>query len=253
MKFEDTIKKLSAFIATFFIFFLCAGMYLQVKGFVMTKSGQIVLVKNAQASEQKVNQTSSDLAPTDISTKISPQINVILPKGYVNGQKNAPITIYEYSSFGCFHCADLHLDTMPKLEKDFVKTGKVKVVFVSFPLDKKSMQAAMIAECIPEANYTAFLKTVFKNQREWSLSLNSEKLLTSYAAHNGITKEKALACMKDDSIAKELIETRQEAVDKLKMQGTPALLIVSSEGKEVIHGAPEYSVLKALLEKRLKN
>lgn len=253
MKFEDIIKKLSAFIATFFIFFLCAGMYLQVKGFVMTKSGQIILVNNVQASEQKSSQDSPTLIPTDISTKISPQINVILPKGYVNGKKDAPITIYEYSSFGCFHCADLHLDTMPQLEKDFVKSGKVKVVFVSFPLDKKSMQAAMIAECIPETNYAAFLKTVFKNQREWSLSLNSEKYLTSYASHNGITKDKALACMKDDSIAKEIMETRQEAVDKLKMQGTPALLIISPEGKEVIHGAPDYSVLKALLEKRLKN
>lgn len=253
MKFEDIIKKLSAFIATFFIFFLCAGMYLQVKGFVMTKSGQIVFVNNLQAKEQQISKDTSASVSSDISTKISPQINVILPKGYVNGKKDAPITIYEYSSFGCFHCADLHLDTMPKLENDFIKTGKVKVVFASFPLDKKSMQAAMIAECIPEANYASFLKTVFKNQREWGLSLNSEKLLTSYAAHNGITREKALACMKDDAIAKDIIETRQEAVDKLKMQGTPALLIVSSEGKEVIHGAPDYSALKALLEKRLKN
>ncbi|MBO5442245.1 MAG: DsbA family protein [Alphaproteobacteria bacterium] len=252
MKFENTIKKLSAFVASFFLFFLCAGMYLQIKGFIMTPDGKIVLVNPAQAQQTAENETSVPV-PGEISTKVDPQVNIILPKGHILGQENAPITIYEYSSFGCFHCADFHLDTLPQLEKDFINTGKVKLVFASFPLDKKSMQAAMLSECIPQENYHAFLNTVFKNQREWGLSLRSDKILSEYASLNGITKEKALECMKDDKIAKEIVEGRQEAIDKLKIQGTPAFLIISDEGKEVIHGAPSYQALKALLEKRLKN
>ncbi len=252
MKFENTIKKLSAFVASFFLFFLCAGMYLQLKGFIMTPDGKIVLVNPAQAQQTTEGEENIPV-PGEISTKVDPQVNIILPKGHVLGDEKAPITIYEYSSFGCFHCADFHLDTLPQLEKNFIKTGKVKLIFASFPLDKKSMQAAMISTCIPQENYHDFLNTIFKNQREWGLSLRSDKLLSEYASLNGITKEKALECMKDDKIAKEIVEGRQEAIEKLKIQGTPAFLIVSDEGNEVIHGAPSYQALKNLLEKRLKN
>ncbi len=252
MKFENTIKKLSAFVASFVLFFLCAGMYLQLKGFIMTPDGKIVLINHAQAQQENGNEENVQAA-SEISTKVAPQTNIILPKGHVLGDENAPVAIYEYSSFGCFHCADFHLDVLPQLEKDFINTGKVKLVFANFPLDKKSMQAAMVAECIPQEHYHAFLNTVFKNQREWGLSLRSDKILSDYAALNGISKEKALECMKDDKIAKEIVEGRQEAIDKLKIQGTPAFLIISQNGKEVIHGAPSYQALKALLEKRLKN
>ena len=124
MKFENTIKKLSAFVASFFLFFLCAGMYLQIKGFIMTPDGKIVLVNPAQAQQTAENETSVPV-PGEISTKVDPLVNIILPKGHILGQENAPITIYEYSSFGCFHCADFHLDTLPQLEKDFINTGKV--------------------------------------------------------------------------------------------------------------------------------
>lgn len=246
MKFEEIIKKLSTFIASFFIFFIAAGIYLQAKGYTISPDGKIYLVQSAQALDKNA-------APQELSTPVPSAVNVVLPDGHALGNADAPITIYEYSSFGCFHCADFHLQTLPQLERDFIKNGKVRLVFASFPLDKKSMQAAMIAECIPEANYHEFLNTIFKNQREWGLSFNSDKVLINYASHNGISKEKAAACMKDDKIAEEIVATRQEAIDKLKIQGTPAFLIVSPTSREVIHGAPDYKDLKALLEKRLKN
>lgn len=246
MKFEDTIKKISGFVAGLLIFFISAGMYLNLKGFIMSPDGQPVLVKEARAAT--TSQETDDLAQ-----KIAANINVILPQGHPIGNKNAPVSIYEYSSFGCYHCADFHLDTLPKLQKDFIDSGKVKLVFVNFPLDSKSMMAAMIADCMPEKNYHEFIKLLFKKQRDWGLSLRTEKLLTEYASLNGLSKEDVAKCLKNEKLAQNIIEDRQQAIEKLKVQGTPALLIVSKDGKVVIHGAPDYNQLKAFLEKKLTN
>lgn len=246
MKFEDTIKKISGFIAGLFIFFVAAGMYLGLKGFVMNSNGQLVLVNTAQAS-------TSDADIGNLVQKIPDNINVILPKGHPLGSENAPIAIYEYSSFGCHHCSDFHLKTLPKLKKEFIDTGKLKVVFVDFPLDKKSMHAAMIADCMPANKYHDFISLLFKKQRDWGLSLRSDALLTEYASLNGMSKEEVAKCLKDEKLAQSIVDERQQAIDKLKVQGTPALLIISKDGKEVIHGAPDYDELKVLLEKKLTN
>lgn len=243
MKFEDIIKKISGFVAGFFIFFIAAGMYLSLKGFVMT-DGQLVLVKTAQAAP-----TANEV--DTLAEKIPANINVILPKGHPVGAEDAPVAIYEYSSFGCYHCADFHLKTLPKLQKEFIDQGKLKVIFVDFPLDKKSMMAAMIADCMPEKNYHDFITLLFKKQRDWGLSLRTDKLLAEYASLNGMSKEEVAKCLKNERQAQNIIEERQQAIDKLKVQGTPALMIVSQDGKEVIHGAPDYETLKAFIEKKL--
>ena len=246
MKFEDMIKKISGFVAGFLIFFIAGGMYLNLKGFIIGPDGRPVLVKEAHA----------DVTPQETSglaNKIADDINVILPDGHSLGSNKAPVSIYEYSSFGCYHCADFHLETLPKLKKDFIDNGKVKLVFVSFPLDSKSMMAAMIAKCMPEKNYHEFIKLLFKKQRDWGLSLRTEKLLTEYASLNGLNKEDVAKCLKNEKLAQDIIEERQQAIDKLKIQGTPALLIVSKDGNEVIHGAPDYELLKSFLEKKLTN
>ena len=160
MKFEDIVKKVSSFVAAFIVFFIAAGMYLSWKGFVMQPDGRIVLVKQANAA------IFDDEAEEDIAQPLDSKIALSLPKGPVLGSAEAPLTLYEFSSFGCTHCSDFHLGTLPKLEADYIKSGKLKVIFVNFPLDRKSMQGAMISRCIPAANYYDYVKTVFKNQRE---------------------------------------------------------------------------------------
>ena len=99
MKFEDTIKKISGFVAGLLIFFIGAGMYLNLKGFIMSPDGHPVLVKEARAA---ANPKEAD----GLAQKIAANVNVILPKGHPVGSKDAPISIYEYSSFGCYHCSD---------------------------------------------------------------------------------------------------------------------------------------------------
>ena len=107
MKFEQIIKKISAIVAGIIVFLLAGGFYLQLKGFEPDQEKGFVLTKAANAAE------------TDKSAKTIP-MNYAFPDDHVLGKASAPVTLYEYSSFGCFHCADFHLLVLPELQKEFV-------------------------------------------------------------------------------------------------------------------------------------
>ena len=104
MKFEQIIKTFSASVAGILVYLLAGGFYLQSKGFVSDPEGGFVLANNAYASEIKMSQKEIPL-------------NYAFPQNHVMGENTAPVTLYEYSSFGCFHCADFHLQVLPELKK----------------------------------------------------------------------------------------------------------------------------------------
>ncbi len=238
MKFERIIRNLSGLIASVVIFFMVGSLYLSSKGFEMTEDGDIVLVRSAVAQENL-----ADLP--DIPD------NFVLPDEHSIGDKNAPVTLYEYSSFGCSHCADFHLHTLPKLKEKFVDQGKLRVVFVPFPIDKESMNAALLAECVDTDKYFPFVEVLFKKQREWGLSRNPDKVLMQYAALSGLPQEKALHCLKNDDNAREILSNRQNGISQLGIQGTPSF-VISSQGKsEMLPGIHSYENFAALIESRL--
>lgn len=241
MKFEILLKRISALAAAFIVYFLCAGFYLSLKGFVMMPDGNIVLIKEAQAS--------SDI--TTLASPIDSKIALTLPTGPVLGSDNAPVTVYEFSSLNCSHCAHFHLSILPLLKQEFIDSGHVKFIFTNFPLDRKSMKAAMLTECVPTSNYNAFISTLFKKQREWMLSRNSEEVLLRYAMLNGLTETQARECISNDNLAKDILEIRQQGLDRLKIKGTPAFLVVKGNERDILYGAPDYKTFKAYLQSKI--
>lgn len=240
---EKFIRSLSTIITTVIVYTVGAYAYLSFKGFEWQR-GTFVLVPAAQASDAAVETNGiATILPENLALNIS-QKNAL-------GNADAPLVLFEFSSLGCTHCADFHLNLLPKIEKEFIETGKLKLVFVNFPLDKKSMQAAMLSECVPPQNRQAFLNTVFAKQREWMLSFKSDKLLTAIAAANGLSLTAAENCLKDDKLAEDIIANRQEGIDKLKMQGTPAFLITDGTSNEIIYGVPDFDQLKSYIDSRL--
>ena len=239
MKIEKFVNKLSNYLALALLYIVCAGAYMSAKGFVF-ENGKITLINEAKAA-------------TDMFAESREKRSVInLSNPHYIGDPYAPITIYEYSSFGCGHCADFHLNTLQKLDKDYIQTGKVKVALVYFPIDKKSMQAAMIASCIPDEEYHDFVKTVFNKQREWALSTKAEEVLAGYASVHGISKISALECVKNDKIASEILGNRQQGITELKITGTPTFVIDDGKHQDVITGSPAYSDLKKYLDEKLQ-
>lgn len=241
MKLEVIIRTASKWIAGVVVFLMASGFYLSSKGFVMGPNGPVLATKTADAAV--FGNSGPELKKV--------RSNLALPEGRHLGKDTAPLTLYEFSSFGCYHCADFHLNTLPKIMKEYVDTGLLKVVFEPFPLDKRSMQAAMISECIPDDKYYQFVELVFKKQREWSLSSKGEQILSQYAALSGINDAKVKACLSDDNIAKNIISDRQYAMDELGIQGTPSFVIAQDGVREVLYGAPSYNKLKGILDVKL--
>ena len=234
MNFEKTFKSVCSVLAGLIVFMLAAGMYLQFKGFVSDGKGGFVLVKEAQAAREQNTQA------------------LVLPKGRILGKASAPVTLYEYSSFGCYHCADFHLSVLPKLKETYIDKGLLKVVFVPFPLDKKSMHAAVVSNCLPENKYYDFVDLLFKKQREWSFSSDYEDVIEQYASLNGISRENLKQCLKNEQKNyNEIMNVRGDAIELLGIKGTPSFLIVKEKDREIIHGLPNYKKLTQMLDERL--
>ena len=247
---EKFVRIVSAVISSVVVYVFFAYIYLSFKGFVY-QDGTFVLVKPASAEVALSDAT--PLETNGIATVLDQNLALNFPKNNLIGSPDAPLTMFELSSSGCTHCADFHLNILPELQKDFIETGKLNLVFVSFPLEKKSMQAAMLAECLSPEKRDNFLKTVFEKQRDWMLSANSEKTLVQYAMANGLSKTASNDCLKNDKLAEQILANRQEGIDKLKMQGTPAFLIIGNGSNEIIYGVPSYDDLKNYIEKRLED
>ena len=237
---EDLIKRVSNAISLMFLFVISAVFYFSAKGFVI-ENGQIVLKEQIVHAEDVKN---------GIATVLPKNININASTKYIKGSPSAPLTFYEYSSFGCPHCADFHLNVLPKLERDYVEKGVLKIVFVSFPLDKKSMKGAMLSRCMTYDNYHQFIETLFDKQRFWFLA-KDDTALFKYAAEFGLSYDEAEQCVRDDNLASEIIADRQQGVKQLKMDGTPAFLVSGADGNEVIYGKPRYSDLHEYLDTRL--
>ena len=102
------IKKLSSYIAILLVWSLCCAFYLSAKGFEYDETGGFIL-KNAEASETEKEEVDNTIP-----------LNFAFPQDHVLGDKKAPVTIYEYSSFGCFHCADFHVEVLPDIKKKYI-------------------------------------------------------------------------------------------------------------------------------------
>lgn len=237
---DNFIRKISNILSWIVVFFFSATLYFNYKGFVY-ENGQIVLRKQvAEAAEQN-----------GIATVLPKDIVINTSQKYAFGSEDAPLTMFEYSSLGCPHCADFHLDIFPDLVKEYVNKGMLRVVFVNFPLDKTSMKAAMLSKCMVYENYLPFIEAMFSAQRSWWLDTDEEHLFR-YAAEHGLSYEEAQACVKDKKLAQEIVADRQEAIDRLKVQGTPAFYITGKDGNEIIYGTASYRQIAKYLNSRLE-
>lgn len=237
MKFEQIIKNLSAIVSGVIVFLLAGAFYLSAKGFDRDAEGNIVLMRQAVAAEV--------VQPKEIP------LNYAFPQDHVMGDPKAPVTIYEYSSFGCFHCADFHLEILPQIKKEYIDSGRVKLVFVPLPIDKNSMDAALLAECVDPNKYFSFADVLFKKQRDWQMAFQPQKVLLQYAALSGVSNDKAVACLKNDETAARILKDRQAGLSDLGISGTPSFVVASPSGNELVSGIMPFEKFQEIIEAHL--
>jgi len=143
----------------------------------------------------------------------------------VLGEATAPITIIEYSSLTCPHCAAFHTNALPGIRENWIAKGRVRLVYRHFPLDGLALRAAAVANCIPGERYFAFLDVLFQNQDRWTRASDPLKALAQFAALAGLSKSRFDACINDQAEMERIIRRAQEGGRAFDVQATPTLII----------------------------
>jgi protein-disulfide isomerase len=150
------------------------------------------------------------------------------------GNPDAPITIIEYASLTCPHCAHFTIDVLPEIKKEWIDTGKAKLVLRDFPLDEPALRAAMIARCAPSDRYYAFADTFFATQEKWVRAADYRDALARLAKLGGMSKEEFDACLKNTELENKVVEGRLTASKDLEVNSTPTFFINGTK----LTGAP---------------
>jgi len=154
----------------------------------------------------------------------APSVLTVTDKDHVLGDPNAKITVIEYASMTCPHCAGFHTTVLPELKKLYIDTGKVKLVFRDFPLDRVALQASLLAECVPADRYFAMIDMLFQTQAQWSRARDPQDALSKAGKLLGIDDVKFRACQDDKETLAAIIGERQGA-ESIGVESTPTLVI----------------------------
>jgi protein-disulfide isomerase len=141
------------------------------------------------------------------------------------GNPNAPITIVEYASLTCPHCAHFANDVLPELKKKWIDPGKVKFVLRDFPLDEPALRAAMIARCAPPDRFYAYVDTFFAAQDKWVMARDYREALARLVKLGGMGKDEFENCLKDAALENKIVEGRLVASKELDVGSTPTFFI----------------------------
>jgi protein-disulfide isomerase len=166
----------------------------------------------------------------------------------VLGDAKAPVTIFEYSSLSCPHCADFHAKVLPTLKRDYIDTGKAKLVMRQFPTNRPALEGALLVTCLPPERGIKFEEVLFEMQERWAFAFDSRDSLQKIAAVGGVGEQKFKACLDNKDAEQQLISDLMLARDNLKIEATPTFFI----GAETISGTREPEVFARAIEKALR-
>jgi protein-disulfide isomerase len=168
----------------------------------------------------------------------------LFPDDRTLGSAEAPITIIEYSSLTCPHCARLHAEALPKIKENWVETGKARLVYRHYPLGGLALRAAALADCIEGERFFSFLDVLFKSQERWSQSKDQIKSLSALARLAGLSQERVDACLNDQSAMDRILVRARDGQQTYDVESTPTLII---NGRKV-EGARPYPEMEAILK-----
>jgi len=159
----------------------------------------------------------------------------------VLGAADAPVTIIEYSSLTCPHCAAFHNATLPQVKSDWIDPGKARFIHRHFPLDRLALQAALLANCLEGAEHFAMLDALFKG---WARADDPTAALATIARLAGFDQARFDACISDEVEMDKILARAQDGQNTYDVNATPTLIV---NGKKV-EGGLDYGRLQKVLE-----
>ena len=162
----------------------------------------------------------------------------------VLGKADALVTLIEYASATCPHCAEFHETLLPQIKAEYVDTGKVKFIFHEFPLDNNALAVFMLVRCLPEEKFFSTTDIIFKRQQVWAKAPNPGVEVTKIMTEMGMDKATYEACLKKEDLAKTLVDYSKKSAADFSIKGTPALFV----NGEYIDGHKEMADIKKALD-----
>ena len=148
----------------------------------------------------------------------------------VLGSAKAPVTVIEYASMTCPHCAHFSATTFPELQKRYIDTGKVRFIFREFPLDPLAAAGFMLARCAGNDKFMPIIETLFAKQAEWIVQQPIEPL-RAIAKQFGFTQESFDQCLANQKVLDGIQDVRDRAASKLGVNSTPTFFV---NGKKLV-------------------
>ena len=166
------------------------------------------------------------------------------------GPANAPVTITEFASMTCPHCAAFNENVFPKIKSTYIDTGKIRYVFREFPLDIKAAAGSMLARCIANGDagkYFAVIDMLFKQQNDW-VTKNTTETLTRIGKQAGLSQKGVEDCLKDQALLDKIAADQKYASEVLKVDSTPTFFINGEKIKGETSFAEFDKKIKSLLK-----
>jgi len=163
------------------------------------------------------------------------------------GPASAPVTITEFASMTCPHCAAFNEMVFPKIKSEYIDSGKIRYVFREFPLDIKAAAGSMLARCIAKGDapkYFAVIDMLFKQQNDW-VTKNTTQTLIRIGKQAGLSQQAVEDCLKDQALLDKIAADQKYASEVLKVDSTPTFFI----NGEKIKGETSF----AEFDKRIKS
>lgn len=154
-----------------------------------------------------------------------PMFENIKTKDHVIGSPDAKITIIEYASLTCPHCANFHVNTFKKFKTNYIDTGKVRFIYRNFHLDQLAFAGAMLAQCAPDDQYFPIVDLIFSNQDQWIRAEKQFASMVSILKLVGYSDEKVSECFAQKQTISDMLDDRKYASEELDVNSTPTLFV----------------------------
>ena len=166
------------------------------------------------------------------------------------GEEDAPLTVIEYASYTCPHCASFHENTFKDFKADYIDTGKVRFIYREVYFDRFGLWAGMVARCGGPERFFGIADMIYAQQADWTKGENPGAIADNLATIGrtaGLTSEEIDACLQNGDMAQAMIAVYQENAERDGIRSTPSFLI---DG-ELVTGDQSYEAFSALLDAKL--
>ena len=166
----------------------------------------------------------------------------------VIGSDDAFVKIKVFSSLTCPHCANFHIKVVSEIKKEYIKSGKVQLIFIDFPLDQAAFNASKLLHCLDKKKQITFLDTIYETQNVWTNGSNIDDInnnLKKIVKNLGISSVQFDKCLIDEVISDKILNDRIEANKKYSISSTPTIVI----NEKKLEGSASFKNIKKKIEK----